>query len=200
MTISTEAPTRSRAKLGAKLGTDLGANLGAKPSPAPLARRLIASAALALAAVLAAGVAEARAPAHRPVAHTAPAISVDVGPLLAQGLGGYAEALRAELTEALQAQFTGSLRPGERLVVLLRSISLATYTGDVNVFELPDNDYLDGVITLVGPNGQELATKDILAISLSSSGGAWYLPGGEQRRTVVLAQTFAAWARRYIPS
>jgi hypothetical protein len=188
MTMSTEAPTRSRAKLVAK------------PSPAPPARRLIASAALALAAVLAAGVAEARAPAHRPVARAAPAISVDVGPLLAQGLGVYAEALRAELTEALQVQFAGSLRPGERLVVLLRSISLASYSGDINVFQLADNDYLDGVITLVGPNGQELATKDILAISLSSSGGAWYLPGGEQRRTVVLAQTFAAWARRYIPS
>ncbi len=189
MTISIEAPTHSRA------------NLVAKPSPAPLARRLIASAALALAAVLAAGVAEARAPAHhRPVARAAPAISVDVGPLLAQGLGGYAEALRAELTEALQAQFAGSLRPGERLVVLLRSISLATYTGDINVFQLADNDYLDGVVTLVGPNGQELATKNILTVSLSSSGGAWYLPGGEQRRTVVLAQTFAAWARRYIPS
>ena len=119
-------------------------------------------------------------------------------PLLAQGLGGYAEALQAELTGALQAQFAGSLRPGERIVVLLRSISLATYVGDVNVFELRDNDYLDGVVTLVGPNGQVLAKKDILAISLSSSGGPWYLQGGEQRRTVALAQNFAAWARRYI--
>src|ERR1700726_3364783 len=104
-----------------------------------------------------------------------------------------------EQTQALQAQFAGSLRPGERLVVLLRSISLATYTGDINVFQLADNDYLDGVVTLVGPNGQQLATKDILTVSPSSSGGAWYLPGGEQRRAVALAQAFAAWARRYIP-
>jgi hypothetical protein len=192
MTISIEAPTRLRANLDAKLG--------AKPSPAPLARRLIASAALALAAVLAAGMAEARAPAHRPVARAAPAISVDVSPLLAQGLGGFAEALRAELTQALQAQFAGSLRPGERLVVLVRSISLAAYSGDVNAFELPDTDYLDGVVTLVGPNGQELATKDLLTTSLSSYAGPWYQPDGEQRRAVVLAQTFAAWARRYIPT
>ena len=104
-------------------------------------------------------------------------ISVDVRPLLAQGLGGYAEALQAELTGALQAEFAGSLRPGERIVVLLRSISLATYVGDINVFQLSDNDYLDGVVTLVGPNGQELATKDILAVSLASSGGPWYIQG-----------------------
>jgi hypothetical protein len=161
---------------------------------------LIASAALTLATVLAVTAAEARVPAHRQLSQAAPAISVDVGPLLAQGLGGYAEALRAELAQALQAQFAGSLRPGERLIVLVRSISLSAYSGDVNVFELPDNDYLDGVVTLIGPNGQQLASKDILATSLSSSGGPWYLPGGEQRRAVVLAQSFAAWARRYLPT
>jgi hypothetical protein len=176
MTICAVAPTRSGTKLA------------------------IASVALALASVLGTSMAEARVPAHHPVLRAAPAISVDVGPLLAQGLGGYAEGLRDELTQALQAQFAGSLRPGERLVVLLRSISLATYTGDINVFQLADNDYLDGVVTLVGPNGQQLATKDILTVSPSSSGGAWYLPGGEQRRAVALAQAFAAWARRYIPS
>ena len=188
MMITAEAPSCSRAK----------------PSAAqfwrPLARRLIASAALGLASVLAVGVAEARAPAHRSVSQSAPVISVDVGPLLAQGLGGFAAALRAELTGSLQAQFAGSLRPGERLVVLVRSISLASYAGDVNSFELPDTDYLDGVVRLVGPNGQELATKDILATSLSSYAGPWYQPDGEQRRAVVLAQTFAAWARRYIPT
>lgn len=185
MTICT-APTRAKP--------------GVAKSLSALARRLIASAALGLASVLAVTVAEARAPAHRPVAQVAPAISVDVGPLLAQGLGGFAEALRAELTQALQTQFGGSLRPGERVVVLVRSISLASYSGDINVFGLPDNDYLDGVVTLVGPNGQELATKDILATSLSSSGGPWYLAGGEQRRGAILAQSFAAWARRYLPT
>ncbi|MBV9741813.1 MAG: hypothetical protein JOZ30_19380, partial [Hyphomicrobiales bacterium] len=174
---------------------------GPAKRPSPLARRLIGFAALGLATVLAIGVAEARAPAmHRPIAHAAPAISVDVGPLLGQGLGGFAEALRAELAQALQAQFAGSLRPGERIVVLVRSISLAAYSGDINVFGLPDTDYLDGVITLVGPNGQQLASKDILATSLSSYAGPWYQPNGEQRRAVVLAQSFAAWARRYIPS
>ncbi len=188
MMISTRAHTPMRPKPGAA------------PSWIPLARRLIASAALGLATVIAVPAAEARPPAHRPVAPAASAISVDVGPLLAQGLGGFAEALRAELTQALQAQFAGSLRPGERLVVLVRSISLAAYSGDVNAFELPDTDYLDGVVTLVGPNGQELATKDLLTTSLSSYAGPWYLPGGEQRRAVVLAQSFAAWARRYIPT
>ncbi|MBV8184547.1 MAG: hypothetical protein JOY76_07645 [Hyphomicrobiales bacterium] len=176
------------------------AKFGPAKRPSPFARRLIGFAALGLANVLAVPMAEARVPAHRPVARAVPAISVDVGPLLAQGLGGYAEALRAELSQALQAQFAGSLRPGERLVVVIRSISLAAYSGDINVFGLPDNDYLDGVVTLIGPNGQEVATKDILATSLSSSGGPWYQAGGEQRRGSILAQSFAAWARRYIPT
>jgi len=176
--------------------------LDARPTRAPLARRLLASLILGLGiggiGFGGIGIAEARAPARPLVSRAAPSIVVDVGPLLAQGLGGYAEALRGELGAALQAQFGGSFRPGERLVVLVRSISLASYTGDVNVFELPDNDYLDGTVTLMGPNGEVLAKRDILATSLSSSGGAWYLPGGEQRRAVALAQNFAAWARRYV--
>ncbi len=187
MTISAEAPTRLRAKLRAP-----------KPSLARPARRLMAWAAFCLSAVLAIGVAQARTPARHPVLRAAPPISVDVGPLLAQGLGGFAEALGGELTQALRAQFGESLRPGERLVVLVRSISLSSYSGDVNAFELPDNDYLDGTVTLIGPKGEVLAKRDILATSLSSYAGPWYLPGGEQRRAVVLAQNFAAWARRYI--
>ena len=191
MTMPTEAmPTRSHPNFGAILAVTLAATLP---------RRLFASAALGLVALFAIGTAEARAPAAHRIVRPVGSISVDVRPLLAQGLGGYAEALQAELTGALQAEFAGSLRPGERIVVLLRSISLATYVGDINVFQLSDNDYLDGVVTLVGPNGQELATKDILAVSLASSGGPWYIQGGEQRRTVALARTFAAWARRYIP-
>jgi hypothetical protein len=108
--------------------------------------------------------------------------------------------LRAELTQALRAQFAGSLRPGEQLAVVLNSISLATYGGDIDIFQLSDNDYLDGVVTLVGANGQELNTRKILAVSLASSGGPWYLQGGERRRAAILAQTFASWARRYIPT
>jgi hypothetical protein len=189
MTKPAEAtPTYSRPEARAKLprGT--------------IARRLIASSALGLAALMATGGAQARAPGPRPAVRPIGGVSVDVRPLLEQGLGGFAETLRAELTSDLQAEFGASLRPGERIVVLLRSLSLATYVGDINVFQLSDNDYLDGVVTLVGPNGQELATKDILAVSLASSGGAWYIQGGEQRRTAVLARTFASWARRYIPS
>jgi len=171
---------------------------GAGASRALMRRWVAACVALGLATLGGIGVAEARPPARPSVSRAGPGIIVDVGPLLAQGLGGYAEALRAELAGALRAQFAGSLQPGERLVVLVRSISLAAYSGDVNVFELPDTDYLDGAVTLIGPNGQVMAKKDILATSLSSSGGAWYIPGGEQRRAVVLAQNFAAWARRYI--
>ncbi|MFI5014325.1 MAG: hypothetical protein ACHQAY_18465 [Hyphomicrobiales bacterium] len=156
-------------------------------------RRLALGAALCAAAWLTAGKAEAR-PHGRP----AGGIAVDVTPLLAQGLGGFAEVVRADLTQALQAQFAGRLGPGERLVVVVRGISLRSYIGGDSI-RWPDNDYLDGVVTLVGPNGQVLATQKILSVSPSSSGGAWYIAGGELRRTAALSQSFAAWARRYIP-
>jgi hypothetical protein len=156
-------------------------------------RRLALGAALCAAAWLAGGAAEAR-PAGRPVG----GISVDVTPLLANGLGGFAEVVRADLTQALQAQFAGHLGPGERLVVVVRGISLRSYVGGDSIL-WPENDYLDGVVTLVGPNGQVLATQKILTVSPAASGGAWYLPGGELRRTAVLSQNFASWARRYIP-
>jgi len=156
-------------------------------------RRLALGAALGAATWFAAGAAEGH-PSGRP----AGGITVDVTPLLAQGLGAYAEIVRADLAQALQAQFGGRLGPGERLVVLVRGISLNSYIGHDGIMT-SDNDYLDGVVTLVGPNGQELATQKILTVSPASSGGAWYIAGGELRRTAALSQNFAAWARRYIP-
>ena len=154
-------------------------------------RRLALGVALCAATWLAAGDAQAR-----PHGHSSSGIHVDVTPLLASGLGGYAEAVRADLAQALQAQFGGHLAPGRRLVVVVRGISLGSYVGG----DTADNDSLDGVVTLVGPNGQELATRKILTVvSPDSSGSAWYIAGGELRRTAALSQSFAAWARRYIP-
>ncbi|SDR63937.1 hypothetical protein SAMN05519103_09203 [Rhizobiales bacterium GAS113] len=156
-----------------------------------MARLLIVGIALGAAAWAATGAAEARLIAR------AGSIYVDVTPLREQGLGGYAEIVRGDLTQALQAEYAGRLRPGERLVALVRSLSLNDDGGGQTLSST--NDYLDGVVTLFGPNGQVLATQKILTVSPTSAGGAWYVPGAEQRRTGALAQSFASWARRYIP-
>jgi hypothetical protein len=159
---------------------------------AMMARRLIAGIAVGAAAWMATGAAEAR-----PTARSG-GIYVDVTPLLEQGLGGYAEVVRGDLTQALRAEFAGRLHPGERLVALVRGLSLNDSVGNDSLV-WPTNDYLDGVVTLIGPSGQVLATQKILTVSPTSAGGAWYIPGGELRRTAVLSQYFASWARRYIP-
>jgi hypothetical protein len=154
-------------------------------------RRLIVGIALVAAAWDATGAAEARAPVR------AGAIYVDVTPLREQGLGGYAEIVRGDLTRALQAEYAGGLRPGERLVAVANGLSLNANGGQQSASG--NNDYLDGVVTLFGPNGQVVATQKILTVSPASAGGAWYVSGAELRRTAALAQNFASWARRYIP-
>jgi hypothetical protein len=156
-----------------------------------IARRLIVGIALGAAAWVATGAAEARLTAR------AGGIYVDVTPLREQGLGGYAEIVRGDLTQALQAEYTGHLHPGEKLVALVNGLSLNADGGEQTLSG--NNDYLDGVVTLFGPNGQVLATQKILTVSPASAGGAWYVSGAELRRTAALAQNFASWARRYIP-
>ncbi len=160
-----------------------------RAAPHPNLRRLIAG--IGLAAILWSGVADARPP-RRPVG----GISVDVRPLLDLGLDGFAEIVRADVQQSLAVEFAGRLGPGQRLVARINGLSLRSYVGGESL--LYNNDYLDGVVILIGPDGRELASQKILTVLPASSGGAWYLPGGEQRRTAGLAQAFASWARRYI--
>jgi hypothetical protein len=170
------------------------------------ARRLAAGAALGLALCVAAGgAADARSHRlyggpHRAYAvRPAGGISVDVSPLLAKGLGGYAQILHGDLQRALEAEYAGHLAPGQTLLVQVNGVSLNSYIGSPSI-SMEENDYLDGVATLVGPDGRVLATQQILTVSPVSSGGAWYVQGAELRRTGAMAQLFAAWTHRYIPA
>jgi hypothetical protein len=154
-------------------------------------RRLVAGLALCALAAIGTAAAQARAPV-RP----AGGISVDVKPLLDLGLGSFAEILRADLAQALAAEFTGHLAPGQRVVAQIRGLSLTSYADDFDYFG--NNDYLDGVATLIGADGREIATQKILTVLPASYGAPWYVPGSEQRRTAGLAKAFASWARRYL--
>ena len=131
-------------------------------------------------------------------------VSVDVGPLRAQGLDAYADFVRRALTAELQRAFADRLGgPGPALVVRITGVSLYMYAGSGSGSGRghsfgggSDNDYLDGEALIVGPRGAVLARYPQLSVLPASSGGAWYDPASEQRRTVALAQHYAAWLRR----
>jgi hypothetical protein len=156
--------------------------------PRSFLRRLICGIAIGAFLCVASGGAQAR-PAPRA------GISVDVRPLLEAGLGGFAEMLRADLERALADEFAGRLGPGQRIIVQIRSISLNDYGGIESLYY--NNDYLDGTVTLIGPDGREVTTQKILTVLPASYGGPWYIAGTEQRRAAGLARSFASWARRY---
>jgi hypothetical protein len=182
MTTSAEASEASLARSRRK------ARLGSAAT-----RRLVGGLALCACLSFGMGLAQARHSPGRPGG----GISVDVGPLIELGARVVAEDLRGDLTQALQAQFAGRLGPGQRLVAQIRGITLNTYVGGTSPFG--SNDYLDGAVALIGADGREIASQKILVVLPASSGGAWYLPGGERRRIAGLALAFASWARRYMP-
>lgn len=132
-------------------------------------------------------------------------VRVDVRPLLAQGVGPQAEALRADLTAALRRSFAGRIGGrGPVLVVLIRSLSLRPYTGSQSAGRGfgggGQTDYLDGVALLVGKGGAVLARHPQLTATPSSYGGAWYDPESERRRVTAVADIYAEWLRRALPA
>ncbi|MFD1303339.1 hypothetical protein [Methylobacterium marchantiae] len=133
-------------------------------------------------------------------------IRVDVGPLLAQGGGVPAEALRGDLLSALNNAFADKLGgAGPVLVIRIKSLSLRPYTGSEGGGRSgfgggSPSDYLDGEALLVGRRGEVLARHPQLSALPSSSGGAWYDPDSERRRVAAIAQHYAGWLRRAFPS
>lgn len=59
------------------------------------------------------------------------------------------------------------------------------------------SDYLEGDFQVLGPRGEVLAGRPMVVNAPASSGGAWYLPGAEQRRIEAIARNFAGWIRQY---
>lgn len=130
------------------------------------------------------------------------AIRVDATPLAEQGWGAGAALAKAELERALIANLGPAYRrgAGPTLVVTLNSMWLASYAGNGAKIGSAgsSNDYLNSVATLVDRRGRELARYPIMSTELSSSGGAWHLPGIDQRRILALARNNALWIKRYV--
>ena len=167
--------------------------------------------ALLAALALAAGLA---LPGHRAAADDFPRLNgerfadirVDVRPLIAQGNGLQAEALRADLTAALRRSFAGRLGGrGPVLVVLVRGLSLPPYAGAQGggrggLGGGNQTDYLDGEALLVGRGGEVLGRHPQLTATPSSYGGPWYDPVSERRRVTAVANIYAEWLRRQLPA
>lgn len=133
-------------------------------------------------------------------------ISVDVRPLQAYARGPQAEALRADLTEAMRRTFADRLAKGApTLVVRVSGLSLAAYGGGQggdrsSLGGSGTTDYLDGEVLLVGRGGEILARHPQLSALPASAGGAWYDPASERRRVAALAEHYAQWLRRMLPA
>lgn len=133
-------------------------------------------------------------------------VAVDVGPLLAKGLGRYAEFIRTALLSETRQAFSDLLGgPGPRLVVRITGVYLSGYVGGSDSSGRgsgggggggSNNDYLEGEALIVGPRGEVLSRHPQLSAVPASSGGAWYTPGFEERRTAELARHYALWLRR----
>ncbi|MCJ2065421.1 hypothetical protein MKK63_22300 [Methylobacterium sp. J-088] len=130
-------------------------------------------------------------------------IRVDVRPLIDKGAGLQAEALAADLTEALRKNFAGRVGGrGPRLVVVLSGLSLRPFAGSGGRPGLGGNfqtDYLEGEALLVGPKGQILGRHPQMTATPSSYGGAWYDPNFDGRRLAAIADIYAQWLARDLP-
>jgi hypothetical protein len=128
-------------------------------------------------------------------------IRVDVQPLLAQGGGAQALALRDDLTAALRTEFADRLGgAGPVLVVRIKGLTINPYAGGEGGRGRfgggGQTDYLDGDALLVGRRGEVLARHPQLSATPASSGGAWYDPESERRRVAAIAGHYAGWLRR----
>lgn len=130
-------------------------------------------------------------------------IIVDVTPLEAKGLGGYARLVQAAVEAAAGKSFAGDILPGRRglpsLIIQISGVSLSAYAGgggprlnDTG----PSNDYMTGRLLVTTPNGAIVETIPMLSALPATSGGAWYAPDFDQRRLLALAEHFTWWSRR----
>jgi len=139
--------------------------------------------------------AEARSRRAAPVS----GVVVDVSALRARGLTAEADIIQRAISGEIARN-----GPRGRVHIRVTDLSLTAFVGgvgnDAGRFGGGGNsgtDYLQGDFQVLGPNGEVLAGRPLLVTAPASSGGAWYLPGVDQRRMEALGRNFAGWVRRY---
>lgn len=151
-----------------------------------------------------AGLATLAAPAdarQRRAPQAQPAIVVDVSALRARGLP-----VEADIIQQTIAREIARNGPRGRVHVRITSLSLSAFVGGMGSGGGhrgsaggggSGSDYLEGDFQVLGPSGEVLAGRPLLVTAPASSGGAWYLPGVDQRRIEAIARNFAGWVRQY---
>jgi hypothetical protein len=124
------------------------------------------------------------------------AIRVEVDQLAAKGQRANAAMIKAGLERELADLRAGARGAGARLEVDVTGLYLTSYSGGSAAFH--GNDSLESEARLISPGNRLIARYPIRATLPPSSGGAWYRPGGEQRRIEALIASNAQWIRRYV--
>lgn len=158
--------------------------------------------ALALAAAPLAGSLPASARAAPRVAAVGAPIVVDVARLRALGLGPTADLVERTIASELRDH---ALPAGGRLVVRVTGLSMSSYAGSdtggggsAGNGGATNNDYMEGEALIVGPRGEIVSRYPLVTNQPSSTGGAYYLPGAEQRRIIALSRNFVLWIERQL--
>lgn len=141
------------------------------------------------------GPAEARARRAAPVA--APVV-VDVNAIRARGLTRQADIIQGTIAQELAR--SGPFRG--RIYVRITSYSLNSFAGGSRGSRGigtggTSSDFLEGDFQMLGPRGEILAGRRMVVNAPATSGGAWYLPGDDDRRLQAVSRSFAGWVRRY---
>ena len=160
-------------------------------SPGAFSRRSFLAGAAGASVLAFSGHAQAQAAAYSRIA-------ADVSTLREAGLGRYAEFVRLNLDSALQRAFAGrtGVRGAPSLVVKLSGVQLSAYVGGgLSGFDSASSDFMTGEAFVLTGGSVSRRYPQVVS-SPAGPGGSWPEEGGEQRRTAVLCQNYAAWLAR----
>jgi hypothetical protein len=132
--------------------------------------------------------------------HAFSGFSVDVSPLKAKGLGGFADLVGAAALDELQRSFADRVDPrGPRLVLRVTSVTLTAFPdGGIGYRGRgggSGHDAVEGEALAVGRRGEVLAAHPMLAVRDVNTSP---LTPNEQGRAVAVAQHYVRWLRRQI--
>lgn len=126
-------------------------------------------------------------------------VVIDVSALRARGLTAEADLIQRTIASEIAQN-----GPRGRVHVRITALSLTAFVGGVadsgrygGGGGSSGSDFLEGDFQVLGPQGEVLAGRSLLVNAPASSGGAWYLPGVDQRRIQAVARSFAGWVRQY---
>jgi hypothetical protein len=156
-----------------------------------LTRRVVLGAALGAATLPAATQAQAAAYAR---------FRIDVSRFRANGAGGYADTVRANLDAAMRRHFAGRIGGrGPELVVRITQVQLTAFAGSGGGGRKFSSggggtDYMEGDALVL--SGRTVVRQHPQLLALPPSGAAWYLADNELRRTAHLCDVYAQWLAR----